>query len=110
MRAVGARKRPGPVARMPAGERNRCPEANHPCANASRNTLVLGSQMVYRSRNTLKSLPGGNSPMASKLYDFNVRRIDGKETSLGEHKGSVMLIVNVASKCGLTPQYADLEN
>jgi glutathione peroxidase len=47
--------------------------------------------------------------MASKLYDFNVRRINGKEASLGEHKGSVMLIVNVASKCGLTPQYADLE-
>lgn len=47
--------------------------------------------------------------MSSKLYDFNVRHIDGKDATLGEHKGSVMLIVNVASKCGLTPQYADLE-
>ena len=47
--------------------------------------------------------------MSSKLYDFKVRHIDGKEATLGEHKGSVMLIVNVASKCGLTPQYADLE-
>jgi glutathione peroxidase len=47
--------------------------------------------------------------MNSKLYDFKVRHIDGKEATLGEHKGSVMLIVNVASKCGLTPQYADLE-
>jgi glutathione peroxidase len=52
--------------------------------------------------------PGGN-PMNSKVYDFKVRHIDGKEATLGEHKGSVMLIVNVASKCGLTPQYADLE-
>lgn len=48
--------------------------------------------------------------MSSSLYDFNVNRIDGTKTSLAEHKGSVMLIVNVASKCGLTPQYADLEN
>jgi len=47
--------------------------------------------------------------MNSKLYDFKVRHIDGKEATLGEYKGSVMLIVNVASKCGLTPQYADLE-
>ena len=47
--------------------------------------------------------------MSSQIYDFKVRRIDGSEASLAEHKGSVMLIVNVASKCGLTPQYADLE-
>ena len=47
--------------------------------------------------------------MSSQLYDFKVRKIDGSDASLAEHKGSVMLIVNVASKCGLTPQYADLE-
>lgn len=47
--------------------------------------------------------------MSAELYDIPVRRIDGSETTLAEHKGSVMLIVNVASKCGLTPQYADLE-
>jgi glutathione peroxidase len=47
--------------------------------------------------------------MSAKIYDFKVRRIDGTDSTLAEHKGSVMLIVNVASKCGLTPQYADLE-
>jgi len=47
--------------------------------------------------------------MSANLYDIPVRSIDGKDTSLAEHKGKVMLIVNVASKCGLTPQYADLE-
>jgi glutathione peroxidase len=47
--------------------------------------------------------------MASPIYDFKVNRIDGSDASLAEHQGSVMLIVNVASKCGLTPQYADLE-
>jgi glutathione peroxidase len=43
------------------------------------------------------------------IYDFNVAQIDGKETSLQEYKGKVVLIVNVASQCGLTPQYSGLE-
>jgi glutathione peroxidase len=47
--------------------------------------------------------------MSDALYDIPVRRIDGSSASLGDYKGKVMLIVNVASKCGLTPQYADLE-
>lgn len=45
----------------------------------------------------------------SNVYPFKVKKIDGKETSLEEYKGSVMLLVNVASKCGLTPQYEGLE-
>jgi glutathione peroxidase len=47
--------------------------------------------------------------MSAPIYDIKVRRIDGKDASLADHKGSVMLLVNVASQCGLTPQYADLE-
>jgi len=43
------------------------------------------------------------------LYDFNVTTIEGKEKSLSEYKGKVLLIVNVASKCGFTPQYEGLE-
>jgi glutathione peroxidase len=43
------------------------------------------------------------------LYDIPVKRIDGSPASLADHKGEVMLVVNVASKCGLTPQYAELE-
>jgi glutathione peroxidase len=43
------------------------------------------------------------------LYDIQLKRIDGTATSLGEYKGKVLLIVNVASKCGLTPQYEGLE-
>jgi len=43
------------------------------------------------------------------VYDIPVDRIDGTKASLSEHKGKVMLIVNVASKCGLTPQYDALE-
>lgn len=47
--------------------------------------------------------------MAAALYDIPVKSIDGKDTSLGQYKGSVLLVVNVASACGLTPQYSALE-
>ena len=47
--------------------------------------------------------------MPSPLYDIPVRRIDGKEARLAEYAGDVLLIVNVASQCGKTPQYAGLE-
>src|SRR5216110_447561 len=46
---------------------------------------------------------------ASSLYEIPVKDIDGKNTSLKAYKGKVVLIVNVASKCGLTPQYQALE-
>jgi glutathione peroxidase len=47
--------------------------------------------------------------MSKNVYDFNVKRIDGKATTLGDYRGKVLLVVNVASQCGLTPQYAALE-
>lgn len=43
------------------------------------------------------------------IHDIAVKDIDGKDTTLGAYKGKVLLIVNVASKCGLTPQYKALE-
>ena len=43
------------------------------------------------------------------LYDAPIKTLDGRDTTLAEHKGKVILAVNVASKCGLTPQYTGLE-
>jgi len=43
------------------------------------------------------------------IYDVDVRTIEGEDTTLAEYKGKTLLIVNVASKCGFTPQYKGLE-
>jgi len=47
--------------------------------------------------------------MAS-VYDFTANTLDGREVSLADYRGKVLLIVNTASKCGFTPQYAGLES
>ena len=46
--------------------------------------------------------------MSETLYDIPVQKIDGTDATLGEHAGEVLLVVNVASQCGLTPQYEGL--
>jgi glutathione peroxidase len=52
------------------------------------------------------SLSAADSP---KLYDIPLKDINGKDAALKDYKGKVLLIVNVASKCGFTPQYKGLE-
>jgi glutathione peroxidase len=46
---------------------------------------------------------------AMSIYDFSAQTLDGKPAALADWQGQVVLIVNTASKCGFTPQYAGLE-
>lgn len=52
---------------------------------------------------------GGAAMSADSVHEFKAKSIDGKEIELSEYKGKVLLIVNVASECGLTPQYEQLQ-
>lgn len=48
--------------------------------------------------------------MTKSVHDFTMKDIDGKDVSLSSFKGKTLLIVNVASRCGCTPQYKELES
>jgi glutathione peroxidase len=50
-----------------------------------------------------------NAKSLKSIYDYSYTSMDGKKVSLSEFKGKMILLVNVASKCGFTPQYEDLE-
>lgn len=52
----------------------------------------------------------GHSGGSMSFYDFTVKKADGSEFALDECKGQVVLVVNVASQCGFTPQYEGLQN
>jgi glutathione peroxidase len=54
-------------------------------------------------------MQSGEVIMSASILDIPVKKITGEDTTLGEFKGHVLLVVNVASKCGLTPQYEGLE-
>jgi len=47
--------------------------------------------------------------MAKSFYDFTATTLQGKEVTMDQYKGKIVLVVNTASKCGLTPQYEGLE-
>ena len=47
--------------------------------------------------------------MTTSLHDIAVQALDGSATTLGAWQGQVLLVVNVASKCGLSPQYTGLQ-
>ena len=67
--------------------------------------LMILISMIIANNNKVQ-IP--SEPVAS-FYDLTSRLITGEEIKMSKYKGKKILIVNVASKCGLTPQYSDLE-
>jgi glutathione peroxidase len=68
-----------------------------------------GQQLHTQSSSESKKQNKGKEGQKMSIYDFQAQTLDGKEVSLGQYKGDVVLIVNTASKCGFTPQYQGLE-
>ena len=64
---------------------------------------------VARLLDVVASAPPFCHAHGMSIYDFKARRIDGAEQSLADYGGKVLLVVNVASQCGLTPHYAGLQ-
>jgi len=64
---------------------------------------------VYKGDSNIVNSGGANNMAEKSVLDFTMKNIDGKETKLSEYRGKVLLLVNVASQCGYTPQYEGLQ-
>lgn len=72
--------------------------------------LLLSAGAFLQSCTNHKKEIAQDKPQEMKsLYDFKVESLEGKEINFADYKGKKVLIVNTASECGFTPQYADLE-
>jgi glutathione peroxidase len=67
--------------------------------------LIVGLGAFLSSKLSKSS----STTVAESIYDFKIKSLDGKEIDFSQYKGKKLLIVNTASKCGKTPQYAGLE-
>lgn len=69
-------------------------------------SIFMIVNLISASDKSLKTNEGKNM---ESVHEFSVKDINGKDVSLSEYKGKVLLIVNVASKCGYTRQYSGLQ-
>ena len=66
-------------------------------------------QSCKNQKNDISQSKKTENTMDKTIYDYKVEGLDGKEINFADFKGKKILIVNTASECGFTPQYADLE-
>ena len=66
-------------------------------------------QSCKNQKNDISQSKMTENTMDKTIYDYKVESLDGKEINFADFKGKKILIVNTASECGFTPQYADLE-
>ena len=77
----------------------------------SKYVIVILSALTLMGLGTFlsDSLSSPKGPVPNSIYEFKLKSLDGKEIDFAQYKGHKLLIVNTASKCGFTPQYAGLE-
>lgn len=73
-------------------------------------SLALAAVSIFLAFDNSEKANASTAGGAKSVYEFKMKNIDGKEVSLSEYKGKVLMLVNVASKCGLTPQYEGLQS
>jgi glutathione peroxidase len=71
--------------------------------------LVIGAGCTSYAGGGKESMSADTTAGCPAALDYRMKSIDGKDVDLCGYKGNVLLVVNVASKCGLTPQYKGLE-
>ena len=71
--------------------------------------LIIGGVGAAYSLGFIFNPSPTEPPKEKSMYEFSMKDIDGNEMKLDAYKGKVVMIVNVASKCGLTPQYEGLQ-
>lgn len=72
--------------------------------------MLLATMALFAKDHNKREINNIKEELNSKtFYDYSATSIDGKDISMSEYKGKVIVIVNVASKCGFTPQYEGLQ-
>lgn len=73
--------------------------------------LSLGAflQNCKNQKSEISQTKNSENKVGKTVYDYKVESLDGKEINFADFKGKKILVVNTASECGFTPQYADLE-
>jgi glutathione peroxidase len=85
------------------------PRAHRPAAGLTEEILRVSLSALMAVLLVPLGAGGDSEPAPTSVLDFRLERIDGTPQALSDYRGQVLLLVNVASRCGFTPQYEGLE-